>query len=84
MEWRNHGLHVTQKPETQAQSPSLQRMEEQVLAKYKPGQMVVYSAELGPETTFYRWRREATNTGKLVYSNGCYFVPIAKEDERPN
>ena len=58
---------------------ALTRLESQVFAKFKPGQMISYSPELGAEGTFYRWRKQAAKDGKLAYSTGCYYVPLAKE-----
>ena len=43
-------------------------------------QQVLYSPDFGPEATFYRWRREASKSGKVVYHRGAYFM--GKEPEK--
>jgi hypothetical protein len=68
-----------EKPENTA----LSRMEVNVLAKYKPGEIVVYTDELGPEATFYRWRKMAAKQGKLTYSGGIFYLPRRVEN-KPN
>jgi hypothetical protein len=83
-EWQTGGLVLTTEPEAVTEETALTRMERNVFAKYKPGQMVVYSPELGAEGTFYRWRKDATKEGKLACSGGCYFVPHAPEEGKPN
>jgi hypothetical protein len=82
-EWQSKGLCLTTKPEELPENTALYRMGLNVLAKYKPGEQVVYSAELGPETTFYRWRKQAVQEGKLVQSGGAYFV-AQRVEPRPN
>jgi hypothetical protein len=68
------GLVLTAEPEAVSESTALSRMEAQVFAKFKPGEMVVWSLELGPKSAFYRWRKDAGE--KLAFSNGCYFIPL--------
>jgi len=79
--WRNGHFCLTDAPESQPENTALYRMERNVFAKYKPGELVIYSAELGPEGTFYRWRKQAAKDGKLVYAGGRYLVPPAREEK---
>ena len=84
MGWSANGLVVVDKPADKADMNSATgRMGRAVLTKFKPGDQVIYLPELGPETTFYRWRKQAVREGVLVYNRGSFFV--AQEDERkPN
>jgi hypothetical protein len=82
-EWQANGLVLTQELEEVPENSAMYRMELNVMAKYKPGDMVVYSAELGAETTFTRWRKQAVKDGKLVYNGGRYFRP-PERDNKPN
>ena len=66
-------------PDAVTEETALTRMERNVYAKFKPGQPIMYSSELGPEATFYRWRKEAGKAGKLAYSGGLYYRPHAQE-----
>jgi hypothetical protein len=79
MEWRDHGLHIVSKPEPPAdegkESTAFYRMRVNVFAKFKPGDMVVYSNELGAEKTFTRWREQAADKGLLTHSDGHYYRP---------
>jgi len=82
-EWQVNGLCLTTEPEAVPEESALTRMQRNVFAKFKAGEMLTYSAELGPEATFYRWRKQAAKDGAIAYSGGCYFVPRARED-KPN
>jgi hypothetical protein len=79
MEWREHELHIVSKPEPPAadgkESTAFYRMRLNVFAKFKPGEMVVYSSELGAEKTFKRWRTHAADEGELTHADGHYFRP---------
>src|SRR3984885_15512870 len=60
MGWSANGLVVVDKPADKADMNSATgRMGRAVLTKFKPGDQVIYLPELGPETTFYRWRKQA-------------------------
>ena len=82
-EWQHNGLVLTAEPQAVTEETALTRMERSVFAKYKPGDVVMYSPELGPEATFYRWRKQAAKDGKLACSSGCYYVPHA-DHSKPN
>jgi hypothetical protein len=83
MEFNDGELRMVAKPEAVPEDSALTRMQRNVFAKFKPGEMLAFSAELGPEATFYRWRKQAAKDGAIAYSGGCYFVPWARED-KPN
>jgi hypothetical protein len=72
-EWQVNGLCLTTEPEAVTEDTALYRMEINVRAKYKPDEMVVYSTELGTQSTFERWRRDAVKKGKLVFRGGHYY-----------
>jgi hypothetical protein len=83
MRWEpSQGLVVTEKPEEKVNvPPAIGRMRLNCLHKFKPGDAVIYSPELGSEGTFGRWRRDAVRDGFVVCSGGGYFMapqPSAK------
>jgi hypothetical protein len=82
MGWSANGLVIVDKPEEEDNS-AIGRMGRTVLAKLKPGDQVLYAPELGPEATFYRWRKHAVRIGELVYHRGAYFV-AQPEEHKPN
>jgi hypothetical protein len=70
---------ITEKPPDQNEEEkdtALARVAEQVFARFKPGERVTYSPELGAEGTFYRFRKHAAKSGRLVFSGSSYFVPL--------
>jgi hypothetical protein len=75
MEFAGGELRLVAKPEDAEEDTALNRIEQRVFAKYKPGDMVVYSAEFGSQSSFERWRREAASNGKLAYHSGHYYRP---------
>ncbi|MGB6802110.1 MAG: hypothetical protein WBE31_07565 [Candidatus Sulfotelmatobacter sp.] len=84
MGWSANGLVVVDKP-AETDNTAIGQMHRAVLSVLKPGDMVIYSPEFGPEATFYRWRKHAVKKGFLVYNRGSYFV--AREEEvaqKPN
>jgi hypothetical protein len=84
MGWSANGLVVVDKPVEQTDdNTATGRMGRAVLATFKPGDQVIYSPEFGPETTFYRWRKQAVKDGQLVYNRGSYFVAQMIE-RKPN
>lgn len=84
MGWSANGLVVVDKPTEKADdNTATGRMGRAVLAKLKPGDLVMYSPEFGPEATFYRWRKEAVRDGRLTYNRGSYFVAQDVE-HKPN
>jgi hypothetical protein len=42
--------------------------------RFKPGDEVVYSKDLGAHSTFYRWRDDAVDAGEVVQHSGRYFM----------
>ena len=44
------------------------------LLKFKPGDEVVYSKDLGAHSTFYRWRDDAVYAGEVVRHSDQYFM----------
>jgi hypothetical protein len=84
MGWSANGLVVVDKPvDRSEENTATNRMGRAVLAKFKPGDQVVYSAEFGPEATFYRWRKDAVRNGTVTYNRGAYFVTLEVE-KKPN
>ncbi len=84
MGWSANGLVVVDKPTEKADdNTATGRMGRAVLAKLKPGDLVMYSPEFGPEATFYRWRKEAVRDGRLIYNRGSYFV-AQEVEHKPN
>jgi hypothetical protein len=81
--WQDGRFMLTEKPEDLPEDSAMYRMELNVMAKYKPGEMVTYSAELGTQSTFERWRNKAAKDGKLTRSGGHYYRPPERE-HRPN
>jgi AAA domain len=85
MEWRDHGLCIVDKPEPKVEakdSRAFGLMKLNVFAKYKLGEQVVYSPDLGAERTFYRWREYAVGKGWIVQHAGAYFR--SPEVAKPN
>ena len=74
MGWSDKGLVVVDKPAEKEKDSAVRRLARRVLAAFGPGDQVVYSPDFGPETTFYRWRKQAVKDGILVYHRGAYFV----------
>jgi hypothetical protein len=78
-------LHMVPRPEPKAEQvkapkrTALQTMGLNCLFKFKRGEKVVYSADLGSRATFYRWRDEALDAGDLVRSGGEYYVAYADD-----
>lgn len=78
MDWKDGALRLTEKPETAdtttKESTAFARMRSNVLGKFKAGDPVTYSLDLGAEKTFYRWREYAVSQGLIVLSDGKYYV----------
>ncbi len=68
------GLVLTEKPQAVPENTALYRMEQNIMATFKPGEVVMHSAELGPNATFYRWRAKAFKEGKLTRNRGLYYL----------
>jgi hypothetical protein len=47
------------------------------LFKFKRGEPVDYSPDLGARATFFRWREQALAKGDLVRSDGNYYFVYA-------
>jgi hypothetical protein len=68
MKWEHtQGLVVTEKPAdaepTKKVPEAIARMGRNCFHRFKPGDAVAYSRDLGSTSTFYRWRDEAVETG---------------------
>lgn len=79
MKWEHpRGLVLTEKPPDiepeKKVSKAMAHMARNCFHKFKPGDEVTYSKELGASTTFYRWRDEAVECGQVVNHGGCYFM----------
>ncbi|HEX4039141.1 MAG TPA: hypothetical protein VHX37_13875 [Acidobacteriaceae bacterium] len=82
MKWEpNQGLVVTEKPAEAAPveklSNAMAHMMRRCLQKFKPGDELVWSHELGASSTFYRWRDKAVDTGLVTYHDGKHFMTRA-------
>jgi hypothetical protein len=79
MDFKDGELRMVPRPEPrielgQPSKPSaIDTMESSCLGKFKPGDEVLYSKELGPNATFYRWRDRAVVEGIITESRGKYF-----------
>jgi len=79
LKWEpSQGLVVTEKPPdpepVKKVSKAVAYMARNCFHKFKPGDEVVYSRELGSEGTFYRWRDDALDMGQVVQHSGGYFM----------
>jgi hypothetical protein len=55
-------------------SPAMLRMARNCFHKFKPGDEVIYGADLGAVATFYRWRDQAVLEGRVINRNGKYVL----------
>jgi hypothetical protein len=83
MRWEHtQGLVLTEKPPepepVQRVSKALAHMSRNCLVRFKPGDEVVYSKDLGAHSTFYRWRDDAVDTGEVVQHSGRYFMAATR------
>jgi hypothetical protein len=79
MKWEHpYGLVVTEKPPdlepVKKVSKAMAHLARNCFHRFKPGDEVVYSRELGSEGTFYRWRDDAVDTGLVVQHSGAYYM----------
>jgi hypothetical protein len=78
MEFAGGELRMVQKPEpkvVEAHKGALGRMLMNCMAKFKAGDIVEYSPELGARATFFRWREQAFADKILVRTDGVYYMP---------
>jgi hypothetical protein len=73
------GLVITEKPpdpqpEQKKLSKAMSHMARNCFHKFKPGDEVVYSPDLGSGSTFYRWRDDAVDSGLVVHHGGKYMM----------
>ncbi|HEV2132637.1 MAG TPA: AAA family ATPase [Terracidiphilus sp.] len=68
--WQNGGLQLTTEPDAAPEDSAFARVTAAVRAVFKPGEPVTYSESLGPESTFYRWKRWATERRILMRLKG--------------
>ena len=69
MKWEpSQALVITEKPPdpepVQKPSRAQAHMARNCLLKFKPGDEIVYSKDLGAHSTFYRWRDDAVDAGQ--------------------
>jgi hypothetical protein len=79
MKWEHaQGLVLTEKPAdpepVKKVSEAMSHMARNCFHKFKPGDEVAYSRELGSNATFYRWRDAAVEAGQVVNHSGCYYM----------
>lgn len=80
-------LRMVPKPEPKAEQvrapkrTALQTMGLNCLFKFKHGDKIVYSPDLGSRATFFRWRDRALADGDLVRSDGEYYMSHAVSRE---
>jgi hypothetical protein len=68
--WQNGGLQLTAEPDAAPEDSAFARVTAAVRAVFKPGEPVTYCESLGPESTFYRWKRWATDRRILMRLKG--------------
>lgn len=68
--WQNGGLELTTKPDAIPEDSAYARVTAAVRAVFKPGEPVTYSDALGPESTFYRWKKWALDRRILMQRKG--------------
>jgi hypothetical protein len=83
MRWEHtQGLVLTEKPPepepVQRASKALAHMARNCLVRFKPGDEVAYSKDLGAHSTFYRWRDDAVDAGEVVQHSGKYFMAATR------
>jgi len=71
MRWEpSQGLVLTEKPAdpepAQKVSKAMALMQRSCFQKFKPGDPVAYSPDLGSRGTFYRWRDDAVGVGTVI------------------
>ena len=79
MKWEpSQGLVITEKPPDpepeRKVSKAMAHMARNCFHRFKPGDEVIYSPELGANGTFYRWRDDAVDTGQVVHHSGKYYM----------
>lgn len=79
--WSDGGLQMTTEPDKPPQDSALGRMTTIVRAAFGTHDPIVYRAELGSETTFYRWRKWAVEQHVLVKSKGVLYMPKGAESK---
>jgi hypothetical protein len=83
MRWEHtQGLVLTEKPPepepVQRVSKAIEHMARNCLVRFKPGDEVAYSKDLGAHSTFYRWRDDAVDAGEVVQHSGKYFMAATR------
>ncbi len=73
--WDENGRFVLTDEPAKDDKTALGLMQLNVFAKYRPGDMILYSPELGTQSTFERWRLKALKDGKITRSGGHYWRP---------
>jgi hypothetical protein len=74
--WGAEGLVLTDKPEDVHDDHSANaRMISAVQATFGPDEPIVWRPSLGPERSFYRFKKWAIDKGLLVVSDGKAYVP---------
>jgi hypothetical protein len=79
MKWEpSEGLVITEKPPdpepVKKVTKAMAHMARNCFHKFKPGDEVTYSPELGANATFYRWRDDAVDSGLVVHHGGRYVM----------
>jgi hypothetical protein len=60
--------------DVQDDDSALGRMTSAVQAAFKPDEPIVYRESLGPQRTFYRWKKWAVDRRLVVQSNGKTYL----------
>jgi hypothetical protein len=79
MKWEHsQGLVITEKPPdpepVKKVSEVMARMARNCFHKFKPGDEVTHSNDLGSASTFYRWRDAAVESGQVVNHGRCFYM----------
>jgi hypothetical protein len=73
--WAAEGLVLTEKPEeSQDDNGAYARMTSAAQAAFEPDEPVVYRPSLGPERTFYRWKKWAKDRGVVTQADGKTYL----------
>ena len=81
MKWEpSQGLVLTEKPAepvpVQRVSKAMVLMQRSCFQKFKPGDPVAYSPELGSRGTFYRWRDDAVDVGTVIKHGDAFTMGV--------
>jgi len=76
--WAAEGLVLTSEPESDdpKDNTALGQMMLAIHAAFRPGEPIAWRAELGPQSTFYRWRKWALDKRFVLQADGKISLPL--------